>query len=204
MRVDVLALQVPLMNSTEARSFISSARQLGYAAYMQPGKPTVGRWGEERQWAGVALLVRAELKSRVHVKLDSSGGQAILLWVGGLLFGSCYAAQNEEVDEFLTELATEVAALGPDTRWVLSGDWNLTVQENPLPAALQRCPAGVLRVCDVEERSLRWSKGLWDPPCHWCRCQCVIALSQERAKALSVLVQENSRMCYWNSQVRLR
>ena len=112
-RIDVLALQEPLMSSTEARSFIASARKLGYAAYIQPGKPTVGRWGEERQWAGAALLVHAELKSRVHVKLDSLGGQAVLLWVGGLLFGSCYAAQTDEVDEFLTELATEVAALGP-------------------------------------------------------------------------------------------
>ena len=156
--VDVVALQELRMLSRELSAFSAQARQTGFALYAQPGPTGVGRWKEDRAWAGAALLVSTRLSSRACALVGGDGGQAVLAWVNGAVLGSCYVAQSDEAADFQAELPQNVAALSPSTRWMLMGDWNMTPSQNGVLASLQRCGARLAAVTDANMQALptRW------------------------------------------------
>ena len=156
--VDVVALQELRMLPRELSAFSAKARQIGFALYAQPGPTGVGRWKEDRAWAGAALLVSTKLRSRACALVGGDGGQAVLAWVNGAVLGSCYVAQSDEAADFQAELLQNVAALSPSTRWMLMGDWNMTPSQNGVLASLQRCEARLAAVTDANMQVLptRW------------------------------------------------
>ena len=83
------------------KSFDMRATALGYACF---GVPASRKARDGREQGRVVLLVSKLYKSRLASKFSSCGGQASLVWVNGSLFGSCYAARDNQRLDFLKEL----------------------------------------------------------------------------------------------------
>lgn len=129
-QIDV-AIQELCMKPSEVEAFVTTAHNIGYSAFGQPGND------KTRPWGGAALLINRKLKSRRHSSFSFSGGQAMFVWVNGMCLVSCYCAQNEFVMDCHAEIAARIQALPTYKTWMILADWNTEFHENPAFAALQ-------------------------------------------------------------------
>ena len=130
-QIDCVAIQELCMKPSEVEAFVTTAHNIGYSAFGQPGND------KTRPWGGVALLINRKLKSRRHSSFSFSGGQAMFVWVNGMCLVSCYCAQNEFVMDCHAEIVTRIQALPTYKTWMILADWNTEFHENPAFAALQ-------------------------------------------------------------------
>ena len=81
----------------------------------------------ERPTGGVLILVRRGVPHTACLHISRPGGQALAVWVGGLLLVGVYSPPNEDKVEFLELLNSRLAQYSKSP-FLFIGDWSLTPQ----------------------------------------------------------------------------
>ena len=98
---------------------------MGYKSYWCPGKPTVGRWGHDRERGGLLTLVRSSLRQRFQDASSSENTQTLAVWVQGVCCINCYSPpdSDDEAAQEIQELWVK-NQLHRTKSWVFAGDFN--------------------------------------------------------------------------------
>ena len=82
---DIVCLQECNMNASEWQCFLNKCTRLGYKGFFQPGHLKNDRWGHERMFGGVAILVHRSVFFSFATFRSLWGIQTIAVWVKGMV-----------------------------------------------------------------------------------------------------------------------
>ena len=129
----IIAIQEAAFSDNEFTAFTAEARKFGYHAFHSGAEPVAN---SRRMEGGAVFLVRRDLPCRLLWKTKSSGGAALAVWIGHVLFLSVYLPPRPESCELVDEVTALVSTLPPRQIWLMGADFNAAPQENPFQYTL--------------------------------------------------------------------
>ena len=136
-KIHVATLQEVRLSPNDYTAFARYAHNLGYCTHHAAGPTTTDRWSNNRSNGGILTIIRRSIKQAHSFTVSSHGGQAVAVWIDGILCTNIYAAHHEEQQQFLSELYSDFRCTGFTAPFICIGDWNAEPHENSLASMIE-------------------------------------------------------------------
>ena len=93
--IHVATLQEVRLSSNDYTAFARYAYSLGYCTHYVAGPTTTDRWSNNRSNGGALTIKKKSIKQAQNFTVSSPGGQAVAVWMDGILRINIYAAHHQ-------------------------------------------------------------------------------------------------------------